>query len=248
MAKTKWKKIIVAGPLVLESVYPAANRWDTPRARAAKSKLSSEAQQRMNRKYSYQKLELMLAANFRPGDLVCTLTYDDAHLPRDRAAASEKLKAFRESLSKLRRKSGDGLRMIWCTEHKHGDGRWHHHAVINATGDDYRTILAAWRQGEIEIKPLRVDKDKNYETLARYMTKEAPGNSKRAWSYTRSCRKPEVETFRVEDDATLQAPKGATTIEDESRRTEYGSYRYIKYLYEGAGLSRVLARRRRPKR
>lgn len=232
----------------MEAVYPAVNGRDAPKARAAKSKLSSEAQQRMNRKYSYQKLELMLAANFRPGDLVCTLTYDDEHLPRNRDVAAGKLKEFRKRLSKMRRRTGDELVMIWCTEHKHGDGRWHHHAVINATGDDYKTILSAWHQGEIEIKPLRVDKEKNYESLARYMTKEAPGNSKRAWSYTRNCRKPEVETFRVEADTTLQAPKGSTTLEDESRRTEFGYYRYIKYYYEGAGLARVLARRRRPKR
>ena len=53
---------------------------DSPRARASKRKLSSEAQKRMNAKYSYQKLELMLAANFLPGDLVVSLTYDDRHL------------------------------------------------------------------------------------------------------------------------------------------------------------------------
>lgn len=87
MAKTKWKKIIVAGPLVMETVYPGCARHDSPRARSSKRKLSSEAQKRMNAKYSYQKLELMLAANFLPGDLIVTLTYDDRHLPRSREEA-----------------------------------------------------------------------------------------------------------------------------------------------------------------
>ena len=105
MAKTKWKKIIVAGPLVMETVYPGCARHDSPRARSSKRKLSSEAQKRMNAKYSYQKLELMLAANFLPGDLIVTLTYDDRHLPRSREAAKAKLKYFRQKLSAERRKA-----------------------------------------------------------------------------------------------------------------------------------------------
>ena len=51
MAKTKWKKIIVAGPLVIETVYPAIPSCGTPKARAEKKKLSSAAQQRMNKMY-----------------------------------------------------------------------------------------------------------------------------------------------------------------------------------------------------
>ena len=34
----------------------------------------------------------------------------------------------------------------------------------------------------------------------------------------------------VDDDTPLQAPKGSTVIEEAGERTEYGSYRYIKYL------------------
>ena len=52
----KTKKIIQAGALVLEAVYPRGNGHDSPRTRAGKRKLSSEAQQRMNLKHSYQPL------------------------------------------------------------------------------------------------------------------------------------------------------------------------------------------------
>ena len=52
----KTKKIIHAGSLVLEAIYPRGSRWDTPKQRAAKRKLSSAAQQRMNIKHSFQKL------------------------------------------------------------------------------------------------------------------------------------------------------------------------------------------------
>lgn len=228
----KTKKIISAGPLVLEAIYPRCSRWDDPRTRGAKRKLSSEAQQRMNAKYSYQKLELMLAANFRPGDLILTLTYDDAHLPRSREAAAARLKKFRTDLSALRRRSGHELLMIFNIENVFGQGRWHHHCVINAVGEDFETIRKLWVSGEnVEIRKLQIDKDHSFESLARYMCKEArerPGL--RSWSCTRNCRKPEVETFPVPDDTPLQPPKGATVYEDSRSSNEFGSWRVVKYL------------------
>lgn len=250
MAKNKMKKIIHAGALVIEAVYPRMDRRDSERARAAKRKASTEAQKRMNQIYSWEKLELMLAANFRPGDLVVTLTYDDAHLPESRKASELRLKYFRQQLAVHRVMTGQELVMIWNTEHKHGDGRWHHHTVINATGDDYDLIRRLWIYGsDIEIKPLRVDKEKNYETLARYMCKEEGERlGQRKWSYTRNARKPEVETFRVEEDTTVQVPKGATEISVFSDSNQYGSARVIKYLAPGwEKRPTVRAKRRRRK-
>lgn len=244
------KKIIHAGALVIEAVYPRMDRRDSERARAAKRKASTEAQKRMNQIYSWQKLELMLAANFRPGDLVVTLTYDDAHLPESRKASELRLKYFRQQLTVHRVMTGQELVMIWNTEHKHGDGRWHHHTVINATGDDYDLIRRLWIYGsDIEIKPLRVDKEKNYETLARYMCKEEGERlGQRKWSYTRNARKPEVETFRVEEDTTVQVPKGATEISVFSDSNQYGNARVIKYLAPGwEKRPTVRAKRRRRK-
>lgn len=233
----KTKKIISAGPLVLEAVYPRGSAHDSPRARGAKRKLSSEAQQRMNAKYSYQKLELQLAANYGPGDLWVTVTYDDEHLPKDRAEAELRLKYFLRKLRAVRgRKSAPVVH--WCTEHKHEheshweDRRWHHHFFLNATGRDYEQIRACWIYGaNIHIEPLVIDKDHSYEALARYMCKEAkdrPGL--RSWSCTRNAKRPEVECFPVPDDTPLQPPKGATVYEEAGERTEFGSYRYIKYL------------------
>lgn len=235
MAKTKTKKIIQAGPLVVEAIYPRVSRTDGPRERGAKQKASSAAQQRMNHIYSYQKLELMLAANFSPGDLVITLTSDDAHLPRERKQAAAQLKYFRGQLARLRKGKRQELRMIWSTEHKHGEGRWHHHIVINATGEDYEDIRRLWIYGDnIEIQRLRVDGEKSYQSLARYMAKEEREKlGLRSWSYTRNCRKPEVETFAVEADTQLQAPKGSTVLEEHSERTEFASYKIIKYLAPG---------------
>lgn len=245
-AKTKWKKVIVAGPLVIETIYPAVPSRGSDKARAAKRKLSSAAQQRMNMIYSFQKLELELAANFVKGDLVCTLTYDDLHLPANRKAADAKLKYFRAKLSAERKKNGQELVMVWNTEHKHGEGRYHHHVVINSTGDDYELILKLWGQGEVEIKPLRVDSEKNYGSLAAYMCKERPEKvGQRCWSYTRNAKKPEMETFRVDDDTQLQPPKGSVVIKEASEKTMYGSYKWLKYLVPQSYKRRSRRRRKR---
>ena len=228
----KTKKIIVAGMLVQECVYSRAAGRESPKIRAAKRRASTEAQARMNAKYSWQRLEMMLAANFFPGDLVITLTYDDEHLPETRARANEKLKRFRRTLADLRHDRGEHLVMIWTTENKSDGGRWHHHCVINSTGEDYSEILRLWVWGaDVQIEPLKVSKEKNYESLARYMCKEArerPGL--RSWSCTRSCRKPEVETFPVPDDTDVRVPEDATLIADAAVRTEYGEFHFIKYL------------------
>lgn len=245
-AKTKWKKIIVAGPLVIETIYPAVPSRGSDKARAAKRKLSSAAQQRMNMIYSFQKLELVLAANFVKGDLVCTLTYDDLHLPANRKAADAKLKYFRAKLAAERRKNGHELVMVWNTEHKHGEGRYHHHVIINSTGNDYELILKLWGQGEVEIKPLRVDAEKNYGSLAAYMCKERPEKvGQRCWSYTRNAKKPEMETFRVDDDTQLQPPKGSVVIKEASEKTMYGSYKWLKYIVPQPYKHRAKRRRKR---
>jgi hypothetical protein len=227
------KKIIVAGSLVKECVYSCPAGREDARIRAEKRKISSAAQQRINAKYSWQKLELMLAANFVPGDLVVTLTFDDQHLPETRAAASAMLKKFRTDMSRLRKAAGEQLVMIWTTENKSGSGRWHHHCVINATsGSDFVDILTCWPHGsDIEIRRLEIGGRKSYESLARYFCKEPRERAGlRSWSYTRSCRHPEIETFPVPDDTEVRAPEDATVLEQSSDRTMFGQYAYIKYL------------------
>lgn len=243
MAKNKTKKIITAGLLVVEAVYPRADRHDSDKVRAAKRKVSSEAQKRMNMVYSYQKLEFQLAANYRPGDLWITLTYDDAHLPKSEKEANQCVKYFLQKLREERRKRGQTVVAHWNTEHKHRhesyweDRRWHHHLPLNATGDDYELIRKCWIYGSnIDIRPLRLDKDNSYEAMARYMCKEAPEKKvgKHCWHHTRNIKHPEIETFRVENDETVQAPKGALILDEGGDRNILGgTCRVVKYLVPG---------------
>ena len=244
----KFKKIIVAGPLVVETVYPAPSPRDSVGVRAGKKALSSQAQQRMNLKYSYQKLELEIAANFGVGDLYATFTYDDEHLPRSRKEANNRVALFMRRLRTARKAAGQELRYVYVTEHKHGDGRWHHHILINATGDDYAQIRKLWGQGGIEFVKIRIDRDKNYETLARYLCKEQRDKvGLRLWSGSRNLRKPERECFRVPNDTPLTPPHNAMVLTDTGDvTTAYGHFRYIKYLTAGiAATPKPKAKRRR---
>ena len=229
---SKFKKIIVAGPLVIEAVYPAPNPRDGLVVRAGKQRLSTEAQQRMNLKYSYQKLELEIAANFGTNDLYCTLTYDDEHLPKNRKAATRRIQAFSKKLRAARDEKGKELRYIYVTEGKHGDGRIHHHVLINSTGDDFDLIKKLWSHGRVDFVQIRIDREKNYESLAKYLCKEHREKvGQRLWSGSRNLRKPEQESYRVDDDASILPPPGALVLDDSGDHvTEYGHYRYIKFL------------------
>lgn len=69
MSKTKRLKTVTAGRLVFAVCYTQARPNDGPKARAAKSKCSSLARQKLNFRYAWQDLWLLLATNFHRGDL-----------------------------------------------------------------------------------------------------------------------------------------------------------------------------------
>ena len=232
----KTKKIISAGPLVKVALYPRGSRYDEPRVRSAKRRLSSEAQKRMNAKYLRDKLEMELAANFLPRDHWCTFTFRDEDLPKDEKGVEACVKAFRRRI--VRACGRNAPVIFWRAEHKHEDDdfltdrRWHVHACIQArSGSDYETLQLCWPYGRVDIEPIRIDKDHSYAQLAAYMVKEPLDRAgAHAWHNTRNAAKPEVETFPVPDDTTLQPPKGVLLCEDWHERNEFGIGQYLKYV------------------
>lgn len=217
-------------------IYPLVSPADKNGVRAGKKSMSSEAQLRMNLKYAYQKLELLMYANFGIRDLYVTFTYDTEHLPRNRAEARKIMQAFWRELRKARKEKGQELRYLYVIEHNHGEGRWHQHSLINATGDDYDLIRKLWGRGGVEFKQICIDREKNFQSLAMYFCKEPKDYvGQRLWSGSMNLRKPESESFRVPNDTSVSVPKNAQlTLEDTGDvSTAYGRYRYIKYLADG---------------
>lgn len=250
MKKDRVLRQRTAGRLVEVALCQRVSRADDERVRAAKRKSTSAVMQQYNHKSSVRKFELMLAANFRPGDIVGAVTYDDAHLPADRKSAERRFRYFRDKLKAHYKRLGIELVCFWSTESKHGEGRWHHHFILPATGDDYDAIRAAWPYGtDIELKPLRLDAEKNYATLAAYYAKEAREKiGLRAWSYTRNARKPIEERDYVDSDYQVQPPKGVQVLEAQTIKTPFGLFQYLKYLLPDDGQRAARPRRRRSKR
>lgn len=258
---------ISAGPLQWRILSPRRSRDDSPKARAEKSKASCMAQRLYNQKLSYVKLEQELAANFpcAKSALVATLTIRDADQPKTgedkeaRKTVEDYVKRFRGKMNRRRKKRGlPELVAFWCIEVLTDNGRrWHVHMALNNTGEDYELIREAWKYGdEIEIEPLRVDEEKNWESLARYMTKEArecQDYSSRAglpsWSHTRNIKKPERESVTVGEDYTIEVPEDAILMADEEKGSESFPARVIKfrYAFSGAG-ERPHAKRRKRRR
>lgn len=227
--------------MVIEAVYPRIERKDSDRCRAAKRKASSEAQKRMNAIHSRVKLECSLAANYRAGDLWVTVTYDDEHLPKSRAEARLRFKYFLAKLSAARKKKNQKTIVHWNAEHKHEhedhwqNKRWHHHFFVNATGADFETIRSCWIYGSnIEIVPIKLDKDNTFEALARYMCKEpADKLGQHVWYCTRNAKKPEIDTQRIESDEQIHIPRGSLLLLNEGGENQYTKWRVVKYLLPG---------------
>ena len=253
----KRRKRILAGCIGIECDMPQRSRGDSPKERAAKAKATSAAQKRMNQINSAMELELRLAANFPTAGsgLVIVLTYDDAHLPKTRKQAQRRFAYFLKKLRAAREAAGlPAPRVIYAPEVLTSEsGRWHHHIVLDNTGDDLAMVRRCWGYGsDIDCEKLRVDDEKNHETLARYMSKELreaqeyecrPGLH--GWGCTRNCRKPEVDVVLVNEDAQLEAPRGATVLLHERRQTEFSGYEIIKYRLGGAAFRRPPRAKRR---
>ena len=226
----KRKRVVRAGNLVWATICtpPAPN--DPEHVRAAKSRATTAARKALNLKAAYRRLEMLLAANFTPRDFHLTLTYRDGGLPATHKEAAKRLRKFLAQLRNHRKARDQALKYVYVTEGQHGDKRFHHHLVLNATVDDFDVIRSLWTWGDqIDIEYIA---DRQYEELARYITKEAAEgkpNGAQLWTSSKGLTKPTIETSWVDGDETLTAPAGCYVIEREDKQNEYAGYSYIKY-------------------
>ena len=226
---------ITAGRLQRLVLYTQASARDEPKARAAKSRISSEARTRINQRTSWEKLEELLAANFDGDDLFLTLTYREA--PPTREYALRQLNAFLRLLREQRRNRGQELVYVKNAEHIRDDGsegRWHHHLIINATGHDYeeiRSLWAAWGDN-VDFEKLLCPGE-SYEARAKYLCKEKAPAGKQTWTPCRGLRRPQRSSELVDDAFTIDnnsLPRGAVILEKKEEINQWGTFIYFKYL------------------
>lgn len=227
----KRKKVTTAGLLVKAVIYTPPQPRDNDYTRAAKSRMTTAARRAMNARSAQSRLEMVLAANFGGADLFCTLTYRDDCLPQKLKEAKKRIQAFIKAFRLQRRRKGLDLKYVYVTEGRHGDKRYHHHIVINASGlDDLELIRSLWQYGDV----VDVERIADYEfvEIAKYITKESAEdrpNGAQMWTRSRNLEPPELESYFVSDDETLQPPPGAYVLEREEKQNEYGGFSYLKY-------------------
>lgn len=248
-------KHIKAGLLHLEVIGTIPER-ELGRRRSGRSQPTSAAMQFYNDKCSWRRAELKLAANFGSRDYVAALTYDDRHLPEDRAEAARQIQKLIKDWRKVRKKRGEELRYIYVTEGWHGkseneyfggdgrleDRRLHHHIVFNGVGPgDLEELQSLWRGGGyVRVEPVDVH---YYRELAKYLTKEArefgrPKAGEKVWHPSRNLKEPEEEYIEIPTDGvTLAPPPGAVDYVQFTEKNPYGfadcvGARYLLFEHE----------------
>ena len=223
------EKTITAGRMVSGVSYPIPSyrRDDSDRQRGEKRRETTFWKAKLNRLKSCDKMEQLLYCNFQSGDLYITLTYREECLPGVRKEVMNDFKYFIKQLRALRRARGQECRYIYTIEHKHGEGRWHIHLVLNGTGrGDMMEVKRCWRNGWAKVDYLTMTRG---EELARYLSKERPdGVGDHPWMASRGLRRPIVESSIVPDSALPQIPPGAVVKVREQQHNQFGDFIYWK--------------------
>lgn len=224
------RKVIVAGSLWMAVQYTAIGGSISGK-REARSRISSAARESLNAKLSWQKLMLVLAANFRALDPVVTLTYRDENYPRNREEADKRLDYFIRQLRSARREQGVPLVYVRVTEGYHSGGRLHHHLIINGTGQDFDTVRTLWKRNGDNVEFEEFGRD-GPQRWGKYLTKEPREQGRRhvgdrTWRTSRNVKKPVAKTMYVSYEAGLSPPPGAFILDRTECENCYGRFTHI---------------------
>ena len=230
MAKER-RKIIRAGKLWMAVQYTAIHTQNQTARREARQLISTPAREALNAKLSWQKLMLILAANFKSNDLVVTLTYRDADLPRTRESADKRMDYFIRLLRAERKPKLLDLLYVRATEGYHSDGRLHHHFIVNATGEDFQTIRDIWKRNGDDVDFELFGPD-GAERWAKYFTKESREKGRRhvgdrTWRTSRNLKRPVSYYELVSENDRLEPPPGAFVTDKTECENSYGRFCHI---------------------
>ena len=230
MAKER-RKIVQAGSLWMAVQYTNIRGENQAARREAKSQISTPARESLNARTSWQKLMLLLAANFKSKDIVVTLTYRDNNLPVNREAADRRLTAFIRAFRAFRSSKGLSFIYIRVTEGYHSGGRLHHHLIFNGTGEYFDIIRSLWiKNGDnVEFEKFGVD---GAERWAKYLTKEPREKGRRhvgdrSWRASIHMKKPVVSYEFVPSETDLSPPAGASVIEKTECQNSFGRFCHV---------------------
>ena len=224
-----------AGRVVRQILY--APKDPNPNQPRRGISISKEDKQRANLKTSYEKLLMLVCANFSPGDWWVTLSYDDDHLPRTREESKKPFRKFIRNFRKYRKVNKEVLKYVYCTQltTRAGGIRLHHHMILRWEDDsDKAQLYTLWEGGEI----VYARKLKDFEDIldkAKYMCREprelgvhVPGEQ--MWTASRGLIRPKPEYITVDSDSIdITVPVGCRSLSDPVQIPGYGGYKAILY-------------------
>lgn len=224
-----------AGRVVRQALY--SPRDPNPNRKRRALSIPKEEKQRANLKTSYEKLLMLVCANFSPGDWWVTLTYDDEHLPGNREASHPYWRKFMRWYRKYRYDNKEQLLYVYCTQltTRGGGKRLHHHMILRHEDDtDEERIKSLWTFGKIVyVRKLRDWND--ILDKVHYMCREPrelgvyiPGEQ--MWTASRGLVRPKFEYTVIDSDSIdISVPAGCTALSDPVQLPGYGGYKTIIY-------------------
>ena len=226
-----------AGPLVKEcrALRPSYSKMDTPDVRKEKAEIKRNSGDSSVCRTRRDRLELRLAL-FGQDGVFYTLTFDREHNPQSLDETRRRWKAF---LYQLRKWTGhQDIDYIYLIEGRHGDHRYHIHAVLRESQFPPAVVRYLWPFGtDVDDQPLLRGKKDSYARLAEYMNKEKSDGvvlplDKKLWVVSRSLRRqlPPLEKWRS-DSGVIEIPPGAIVLQEQPLyRNRFGCYTYAKWF------------------
>lgn len=228
-------RTIRSGNVIEKSMFPYEGSGRPRRMRRRGSTTQQKKDSNMNQ--AARRLGRVLNCNFSAGDLLLTLTYDSAHLPKDPEGADRECGLFMRRLDRELKKIGVELKYVWITADKDYDkktdsikqARLHHHLVVSSFPmDQIRSLEKIWKKGRVLSEPLRLQDD--YSSLAAYLVRQAAAEADdKKWHPSRGMEKPVlVEEMIVQKPKELHTPGGANVHEIGPYDSDTGTH-YIRY-------------------
>lgn len=201
-------------------------------------RFNSEAERAAHREgISRRKHARLINANFRPGDLYVTLTFNG----RNECHGYEACWILLRRYIKRIRKKYPHAKLAYYAGRGENTNRFHVHILAGGVPEDF--LIKKWGYGEVEdIKPLwahciydGVDHGADYTALANYLFDHwEPEQGPHRYHHTRNFEQPEEEDYtecrrNYNEENPPKAPKGYKLV--ESKITRYG-YMYFKYVKE----------------
>lgn len=233
------KRVIRSGDVIEQEVYNVSDRSPNPRRAEPKPVIKTPEEREMfNIRQSLKRFIRVVNTNFNCKSLYATLTFDDAHLPPDYAAA----KRIRDNYIRRLQYAYPKLIAVIVMGRGKFTKRLHMHMLI--AGVDEQTVRKKWKQGSIvRIENLRehnfygdVDHGQDYTGLATYLFKHwTPEQGGKRWKPTKTVqqpdrRRPTLPKRHYSLDKPPLTPKGFMLVSAHASGRYEGEFLYFKYV------------------